>query len=958
MTAVPRRLPSHRRLMQPAVTVAALVAAALVPSVVHASPASAAATQQFFTYTGGVQKFTVPTAVTQIFVSAIGASGGEGGSSTGHTGGPGGAGAGVSAALPVTPGEVLTVYIGHVGADASAGGAGANSSGLTFNGKSIFGGSGGGGAGGGLARAGSGGGATVVEAGSTPLLVAGGGGGGGGANPIGGGGNGGSGGDPVGNGSTGYGTGGGPGGRGAAPGVGISGQGGQSAFDLNGAGGGGGSGWVVTGQFATGGGGGGVSEDTTVFGTGGGGGGGAGASSVMASATNVHVATALQRGSGTVFLTWDQPATTTTLSSPVESLPGQAGTFRATVAPATPATGDPLPTGTVSFFDGSALLATAPVAAVGGSAVASYPATSLSPGLHAISAAYNGDGVYAGSTSITRTDQVDALAAITSPASLAAVVGVPVTFVVRTTGVPAATITATGSLDGLTFADNFNGTATLSGRPAAAGSYAIKVAADNGLGSVAMQTLTITVTLNPLTVGTASLPQAYVGQAYSTTLVAAGGTPPYSWSVTSGSLPPGLTLSASGTIAGTPRTAATSFVTIKVTDSTGTTHLTASRALALVANGIVPAVYVANGGNNSVTSYPLVGGNVAPATRLAGTAQGLNAPSGLVLDVTGRLYVSDSGADSITEYDRGAAGPTVTIAGPHTGLATPAGLTLDGAGRLYVADRAANTITVYAAGARGDAAAIATISGPHTGLSGPAAVTVDGSGRLWVANSGRNSLTAYPAGATGDVTPSVTIAGSATGLNYPQGLSQDSAGNLLVANTFGESITAYSPTASGNAFPLRTIAGTSTGLSFPTAVDIDTTGAIYVANQFDNDITRYGAAANGNVAPTAVIAGGNTGLAAPNGLAVSPPLAVLTSRLPVAQAGRRYAAVLRAGEGTTPYRWRIARGNLPAGLHLHPDGTIDGKPVRRGTTAVTVRVTDSSHPVSTATARLVLSVRR
>jgi hypothetical protein len=157
---------------------------------------------------------------------------------------------------------------------------------------------------------------------------------------------------------------------------------------------------------------------------------------------------------------------------------------------------------------------------------------------------------------------------------------------------------------------------------------------------------------------------------------------------------------------------------------------------------------------------------------------------------------------------------------------------------------------------------------------------------------------------------------------------------------------------------LRTIAGTSTGLSFPTAVDIDTTGAIYVANQFDNDITRYGAATNGNVAPTAVIAGGNTGLAAPNALAVSPPLAVLTSRLPVARAGRRYAAVLQAGEGTTPYHWRIARGNLPAGLHLHLDGTIDGTPVRRGTTAVTVRVTDSSHPVSTATARLVLSVRR
>ncbi len=57
---------------------------------------------------------------------------------------------------------------------------------------------------------------------------------------------------------------------------------------------------------------------------------------------------------------------------------------------------------------------------------------------------------------------------------------------------------------------------------------------------------------SPVAVVTTSLPPATVGSPYSATLSASGGTPPYSWSVTSGSLPPGLSLSPSGKIAGTP----------------------------------------------------------------------------------------------------------------------------------------------------------------------------------------------------------------------------------------------------------------------------------------------------------------------------------------------------------------------------------------------------------------------
>ena len=57
----------------------------------------------------------------------------------------------------------------------------------------------------------------------------------------------------------------------------------------------------------------------------------------------------------------------------------------------------------------------------------------------------------------------------------------------------------------------------------------------------------------PLQITTSNLPTGATGTAYSQTLTATGGTPPYAWSLSSGSLPAGLTLSTSGIISGTAR---------------------------------------------------------------------------------------------------------------------------------------------------------------------------------------------------------------------------------------------------------------------------------------------------------------------------------------------------------------------------------------------------------------------
>lgn len=68
----------------------------------------------------------------------------------------------------------------------------------------------------------------------------------------------------------------------------------------------------------------------------------------------------------------------------------------------------------------------------------------------------------------------------------------------------------------------------------------------------------------PLTIGNSSLPGATVGSSYRQTLTAAGAWGDYSWSVSAGSLPPGLSLNAqTGVVSGTATTAGTATFTVQ-----------------------------------------------------------------------------------------------------------------------------------------------------------------------------------------------------------------------------------------------------------------------------------------------------------------------------------------------------------------------------------------------------------
>jgi hypothetical protein len=108
----------------------------------------------------------------------------------------------------------------------------------------------------------------------------------------------------------------------------------------------------------------------------------------------------------------------------------------------------------------------------------------------------------------------------------------------------------------------------LSGTPTIAGSYSFTVqVADSEL---TPQTATQSFTVNVaalLSITTTSLPAGTAAASYSAMLAATGGTTPYTWSLSSGTLPAGLTLSAAGVISGTPTTPGTYTITVKVTDA-------------------------------------------------------------------------------------------------------------------------------------------------------------------------------------------------------------------------------------------------------------------------------------------------------------------------------------------------------------------------------------------------------
>ena len=107
---------------------------------------------------------------------------------------------------------------------------------------------------------------------------------------------------------------------------------------------------------------------------------------------------------------------------------------------------------------------------------------------------------------------------------------------------------------------------TISGTPTSAGPSSVTVKVTDSASVSASAALSLIISGPGLSVTTSSLPAGTVGVAYSQTLNATGGVPPYTWSISSGSVPGGLGLAGS-TISGTPTTVGSSNFTVRVTDS-------------------------------------------------------------------------------------------------------------------------------------------------------------------------------------------------------------------------------------------------------------------------------------------------------------------------------------------------------------------------------------------------------
>lgn len=112
----------------------------------------------------------------------------------------------------------------------------------------------------------------------------------------------------------------------------------------------------------------------------------------------------------------------------------------------------------------------------------------------------------------------------------------------------------------------------ISGTPTVAGEFSFQVTVTDSAAQTAIGTLSINI-VQLLTITTSSLPAGSVGAPYSQVIAAAGGTPPYSWAVTAGALPPGVTLTtsgtAAGTLSGTPLLTGAYTFTVTVTDQPG-----------------------------------------------------------------------------------------------------------------------------------------------------------------------------------------------------------------------------------------------------------------------------------------------------------------------------------------------------------------------------------------------------
>jgi Putative Ig domain len=235
-----------------------------------------------------------------------------------------------------------------------------------------------------------------------------------------------------------------------------------------------------------------------------------------------------------------------------------------------------------------------------------------------------------------------------------------------------------GSIAGLQL-DSLSG--TLQGTPQTAGTFSFTVQVTDSAGARATGSFSVIVGAPTLTIVTStSLPSGTAGDAYSQQFSVVGGTPPYTWSLTQGSVP-GLTFDATQVVlAGTPATAGTYTFTLQAGDSAG---VTTSRSFTVVINPtaliITTGTQLPNGTLGGAYSYQIsASGGIPPYTW---SAVGL--PAGLTIDpntgiISGTLTDANPPAFAVRVVDSVRVSATsqfrISVALPNVPAVTLSGL--------------------------------------------------------------------------------------------------------------------------------------------------------------------------------------------------------------------------------------------------------------------------------------------
>ena len=321
------------------------------------------------------------------------------------------------------------------------------------------------------------------------------------------------------------------------------------------------------------------------------------------------------------------------------------------------------------------------------------------------------------------------------------------------------------------------GTPTGSGGPT---TFTVEVV--DSVGVTATESLSITIVPAPVITTTSPLPNGDVSVTYSQTLVVSGGIAPYTWSVLSGALPAGLSLSTSGAITGTPTASGgPTTITFKVVDSVGGTT---TKSLSIT---IVPALVITTlqplltGDVNVAYSQTLaVSGGIAPYTW---SIQSGSLPSGLLLtpsgEITGTpLTLTDSTAIifkvsdnvggtaikslSITIMPTPAITTSSSLAGGEVGITYLQTLAVSGGTAPYTWSITSGTLpTGLSLNSSG------TITGTPTISGGPTGIVIEVTDNAGGATTKGFSITIV---AAPSVTTTSPIANGAIGVKYSQTL--------------------------------------------------------------------------------------------------------------------------------------------------------------------------------------------